>query len=818
MIIKFTETAPLNNKWNSIFPCEPHLGLEEIKIKNGKSYKLLGKSEKTYFLWERICLGIRTLAQTVLTLGAALCFEKNRSDWESFWTGKRVVVIYTALDSAQATLNGIRLPMDDQWKPPLIPSPLNKTEETLRAAKQAVIDQKECNPHHSANRYRIYYTIGGMLPGPDPRGYKQCSDNPWKKACETNDLETMKTFLSNPFFKRHLCDQDLEKFIDQKNIPAVNALLTYTHTRFSDTIFDRNESQSFSILNRLIRGGAQFEGSINLLLDQGYDVNLLEDDFDEHPEYQKLSKECQLKIWNAREINKLDPHGYTALELAIGEGDLDQVMIQLNSGACINHQRGRPLRLAIEEYMKRIPGNVIQFCSENGQPKPDATDQELLEIHEIIRLILQQPLFKMSDFQLDSVLRDLGRPHKTKEWDEMVTSLLSKVVNFDSPATIKNFVFSMPFEQMQENSPIFAALSEGQKAAVEQFRNVRFIEMLFELNSGHKTAEVYRMLQNLWGSLSSSKMMTQAFSGDTISKLTQSIENIPTLFEDGDEQKLLNQIQEGLPVIIPFQWSGHVVSAVFYKNTMILGNRGERAEDFLPGLHVYKYDQSKLTPELLQKISDTREHKKNIFTSMNKRFIFEKSISDELCATETNYLPMSEQTVGNCTWASSAYLGFFSALYCLSNEFDRKSLDQVHTFVENEFEPAAQLTAIQNYIKNYKDTLSVAQFEHNTDLFGKLFNHYYEQIEKNLGNEHSPQYMHALEAIDTLVYSGLTMNLRLGNKEERSQDDKNKVEWLEKRYQLPWDDRLQYYLTRSQIDFSPRSFEWGYNSVQPPVI
>lgn len=89
MIIKFTETAPLNNKWNSLSPCEPHLGLEEIKIKNGKSYKLLGKSEKTYFLWERICLGIRTLAQTVLTLGGALCFEKNRSDWESFWTGKR---------------------------------------------------------------------------------------------------------------------------------------------------------------------------------------------------------------------------------------------------------------------------------------------------------------------------------------------------------------------------------------------------------------------------------------------------------------------------------------------------------------------------------------------------------------------------------------------------------------------------------------------------------------------------------------------------------------------------------------------------------
>ncbi len=85
MQIKFIENTFPNNYSIPISIS----GLEETKTKDGKQYTLLGKSEKTYLFEQRIWLGIRSLAKTVLTLDIGLFFEKTRSDWKSFWTGKK---------------------------------------------------------------------------------------------------------------------------------------------------------------------------------------------------------------------------------------------------------------------------------------------------------------------------------------------------------------------------------------------------------------------------------------------------------------------------------------------------------------------------------------------------------------------------------------------------------------------------------------------------------------------------------------------------------------------------------------------------------
>lgn len=41
---------------------------------------MIGKSEKTYFLDQRIWRGIQFLAKTILTLGIGLFFEEVRAD------------------------------------------------------------------------------------------------------------------------------------------------------------------------------------------------------------------------------------------------------------------------------------------------------------------------------------------------------------------------------------------------------------------------------------------------------------------------------------------------------------------------------------------------------------------------------------------------------------------------------------------------------------------------------------------------------------------------------------------------------------------
>ncbi|WP_068466870.1 ubiquitin carboxyl-terminal hydrolase [Candidatus Protochlamydia phocaeensis] len=108
MKIKFiTNTLP--NNYSIPIPMS---GLEETKTKNGRTYALLGRSEKTYLFGQRAWHGIRALAKTVLTLGIGLLFETTQSDWKVFWTGKKVAIIYKRIFlpfisplSTQAPLN-----------------------------------------------------------------------------------------------------------------------------------------------------------------------------------------------------------------------------------------------------------------------------------------------------------------------------------------------------------------------------------------------------------------------------------------------------------------------------------------------------------------------------------------------------------------------------------------------------------------------------------------------------------------------------------------------------------------------------------------
>lgn len=70
-------------------------GFDKNKDYEGRTYTLLGCSEKTFALRHRVWVGIRAFWNTLCSIGSGLS-EKVRDDWKSFWNGKRKVVLYSA--------------------------------------------------------------------------------------------------------------------------------------------------------------------------------------------------------------------------------------------------------------------------------------------------------------------------------------------------------------------------------------------------------------------------------------------------------------------------------------------------------------------------------------------------------------------------------------------------------------------------------------------------------------------------------------------------------------------------------------------------
>jgi TPR repeat protein len=63
------------------------------KSKNNKIF--LGRSEQILGRYERFWIGITSFVVTLLSLGVAIiCRQDIREDWQSFWKGKRIVMVY----------------------------------------------------------------------------------------------------------------------------------------------------------------------------------------------------------------------------------------------------------------------------------------------------------------------------------------------------------------------------------------------------------------------------------------------------------------------------------------------------------------------------------------------------------------------------------------------------------------------------------------------------------------------------------------------------------------------------------------------------
>lgn len=63
---------------------------------NGKTFELIGVSEKDFTFPHRVWVGVRAVTKTIFTVGLALCSEDVKDDLKSAWKGKRAVLLYSS--------------------------------------------------------------------------------------------------------------------------------------------------------------------------------------------------------------------------------------------------------------------------------------------------------------------------------------------------------------------------------------------------------------------------------------------------------------------------------------------------------------------------------------------------------------------------------------------------------------------------------------------------------------------------------------------------------------------------------------------------
>lgn len=134
MKTKFIEHS-LSNKYSAPTPVS---GLDKNITKHGKQYTLLGRSEKSYFFRQRAWMGIRALVATVFTLGIGLYFwEKTQSNWKHFWTGKKVVAVYTSSSTQQTTAPSRAQDPKRGGSSPVIPRGASAASDLLNRPKDS---------------------------------------------------------------------------------------------------------------------------------------------------------------------------------------------------------------------------------------------------------------------------------------------------------------------------------------------------------------------------------------------------------------------------------------------------------------------------------------------------------------------------------------------------------------------------------------------------------------------------------------------------------------------------------------------------------
>lgn len=150
------------------------------------------------------------------------------------------------------------------------------------------------------------------------------------------------------------------------------------------------------------------------------------------------------------------------------------------------------------------------------------------------------------------------------------------------------------------------------------------------------------------------------------------------------------------PLFFPSGWTGHSTSVTIYESFLILGNRGERQKGVSSGLHITPIFPEEVSAEVLDLLHSSR----NIDLFPGNRSLFHKYIE-----RSRKTIALSDQTLGNCTWSSSALLGIMTTAAIAVGGRERweevlQSYETDKSFM-TAFEAVSRLFIIERYIDNY---------------------------------------------------------------------------------------------------------------------
>ena len=136
-----------------------------------------------------------------------------------------------------------------------------------------------------------------------------------------------------------------------------------------------------------------------------------------------------------------------------------------------------------------------------------------------------------------------------------------------------------------------------------------------------------------------------------------------------------------LPQALLFDSLEHVAAIVFDQKRVIKCNRGEGCDDF-SGLRIY---------ELGKKIDE-----KTIFAIRTNRDLsfFNSELDQNLELKEISFLPLQEQKVGNCTWASLK-AALYAFLILISTEEETHAIKEVY----KSYSSFARLIELKDYLE-----------------------------------------------------------------------------------------------------------------------
>lgn len=137
-------------------------------------------------------------------------------------------------------------------------------------------------------------------------------------------------------------------------------------------------------------------------------------------------------------------------------------------------------------------------------------------------------------------------------------------------------------------------------------------------------------------------------------------------------------------------WEDHRISMIFFKNLMLIGNRGETTKNFF-GIEIYRIDRTKLTRTIYLKTISTQS-------------FVENELIEELKGELLQRISMRQSNYSNCSWSSAGKLNLIGIALIIS--IKKVSLEKISDRVIN------QCTLEIKHFKHYMNYFLLNKYLH----------------------------------------------------------------------------------------------------------